>query len=112
MLAMAPARTSSLALPFFAAVVITPVPSALDRKRRSPARNPPLMRIRAGWARPVTQSPYFGSASTTVCPPAITPPASATLSRPPRNTAAMIVFDISRGKPAIASANITSPPMA
>jgi len=61
---------------------------------------------------PVTQRPYFGSASITVCPPAITPPASATFSAPPRKTSAMIAFGSSRGNPATASANMTWPPIA
>src|SRR2546425_8367571 len=112
MLATAPSSTAALTAPSFAAVVITPVPRGLDRKSRSPDRRPPLMRMRSGWTRPVTQSPYLGSASTTVCPPAITPPASATFSLPPRKTSAMIALDISRGNPATARAKSTSPPMA
>ena len=112
MLATAPARVAALAWPSFAAVVITPVPSGFDRKSRSPGLSPPLTRMRSGWTRPVTHSPYFGSLSTTVWPPAMTPPASATFSLPPRKTSAMIAFDISRGNPATASANSTSPPIA
>ena len=112
MLLMAPSSTSALAALSFAAVVITPVPRGFVKKSRSPGRRPPLMRMRSGWTRPVTQRPYFGSLSTTVWPPAITPPASTTLSLPPRNTSAMIAFDISRGKPATASAKSTSPPIA
>src|SRR5438876_4547635 len=112
MLATAPWSTSALAAWLVAAVVITPVPRGFDKKSRSPRRRPPLIRIRSGWTRPVTQRPYLGSLSTTVWPPAMTPPASTTLSLPPRNTSAMIAFDISRGKPATASANSTSPPIA
>jgi len=41
MLATAPASTSALAAPFFAAVVMTPVPSGLERKTRSPAEDHP-----------------------------------------------------------------------
>ena len=66
MLSTAPASTSALAASPFAAVVTTPVPSGFDRNSRSPGRKPPFTRIRSGWMRPVTQSPYFGSASTTV----------------------------------------------
>src|SRR5207247_7073866 len=69
MLATAPWSTARLAALSFAAVVITPVPSGFDRKSRSPDRRPPLMRMRSAWTRPVTQRPYLGSASTTVCPP-------------------------------------------
>src|SRR5205809_3569764 len=112
MLATAPCSTSALAALLLAAVVITPVPRGFDTKSRSPRRRPPLMRMRSGWTRPVTQRPYLGSLSTTVWPPAMTPPASTTLSLPPRNTSAMIAFDISRGKPATASANSVWPPIA
>src|SRR5207247_2586761 len=112
MLATAAASASSGAAPSLAAVVITPVPSGLERNTRSPARRPPLISTRSGWTRPVTQRPYFGSLSTTVWPPAMTPPASATFSAPPRKTSAMIALSMSRGKPATASANITSPPIA
>ena len=112
MLATAPSSTSAGAFSFLAAVVITPVPSGLDRNTRSPRRSPPLMRMRSGCTRPVTQSPYLGSASTTVWPPAMTPPASATFSAPPRNTSVMIFLSKSRGNPATASANSTSPPIA
>ena len=65
----------------------TPVPSGLVRKRRSPGRAPALVRMRSGWIVPVTQRPYFGSASVTVWPPAMTAPASATLSAPPAKMA-------------------------
>ena len=112
MLAMAAASAASGAAPSLAAVVITPVPSALERKSRSPGRRPPLISTRSGWTRPVTQRPYLGSLSTTVWPPAMTPPASATFSAPPRKTSATMALSISRGKPATASANITSPPIA
>ena len=112
MLRMAPWSASSPAASFFAAVTITPVPSGLVRKRRSPSRSPPLMKICLGWTHPVTHRPYFGSGSMTVCPPAITPPASVTLSAPPRNTSVTIDFGSSRGKPATARAKSTCPPIA
>ena len=112
MLSMAPASTVGSQASSFAAVAITPVPSALERKTFCPGLRPPFVRMRFGWTRPVTQSPYLGSASTTVCPPAMTPPASRTLSAPPRKTAAMISFGNSRGKPATFRAKSTSPPMA
>ena len=70
------------------------------------------MRMRLGWTLPVTARPYLGSASTTVWPPAMTPPASSTLSAPPLNTAAITSFGISRGKPATLSAKSTCPPIA
>src|SRR3989454_12201185 len=85
MLATAAASASSGAAPSLAAVVITPVPSGLERNTRSPARRPPLISTRAGWTRPVTQRPYFGSLSTTGGAPAVTPPAPAAFPAPPRN---------------------------
>ena len=112
MLSIAAVTALSGAAPSFAAVVMTPVPSGLERNSRSPARRPPLMSTRSGWTRPVTHSPYFGSLSMTVWPPAMTPPASATFSAPPRKTSATMLLSISRGKPATASANSTSPPIA
>ncbi len=112
MLCTAPSSTAGSHVSFLAAVAITPVPSGFERKTRWPGRRPPLASTRRGSTRPVTQRPYLGSASTTVCPPAITPPASRTLSAPPRNTAAMIAFGRSRGKPATFRAKSTSPPIA
>ncbi|HJM88346.1 MAG TPA: MFS transporter [Dehalococcoidia bacterium] len=54
----------------------------------------------------------FGSASIIVWPPAITPPASATFSPPPRRISATTSLSISAGKPAMLSAIVTSPPIA
>ena len=112
MLRTAPSSTAGSHASFLAAVAITPVPSGFERKSRWPGRRPPLMKMRFGWIRPVTARPYLGSASTTVWPPAMTPPASSTLSAPPLKTAAMMSLGISRGKPATLRANSTSPPMA
>ena len=112
MLCTAPSSTAGSQTSFLAAVAITPVPSGFERKTRCPARRPPLRSMRRGSTRPVTQRPYLGSASTTVCPPATTPPASRTLSAPPRKTAAMISLGRSRGKPATFRAKSTCPPMA
>ncbi len=112
MLCSAPSSTAGSHVSFLAAVVMTPVPSGLDRNTRCPARRPPLIRRWRGSTRPVTQSPYLGSVSTTVCPPAMTPPASRTLSAPPRKMAAMMSLGSSRGKPATLSANSTCPPIA
>ena len=54
------------------AVVTTPVPSRLLKIRISPTRAPDLRMTLAVSTSPVTDKPYFGSASVMECPPAIT----------------------------------------
>ena len=92
------------------AVAMTPVPSGLLRNSLWPGRSPPLIITRSGWTRPVTARPYLGSLSTTVWPPAMTPPASATLSAPPWKIRAMASRGNSLGKPATFSAKQHSTP--
>ena len=75
--------TSLPAVPPFAAVFIMPVPSGLVRMSLSPALAPLLRTTLAGWMVPVTESPYFSSWSSTLCPPTRTTPASRILSSPP-----------------------------
>ena len=90
----------------------TPVPSRLVSSRRSPGRAPPLRSSRSGWAAPMTASPYFGSGSRIVWPPASVPPASRTLDEAPSKIAASTSRGRSSGNAAIDSANRTRPPIA
>ena len=78
----------------------------------SPGFAPPLRSSLSGWAAPITASPYFGSGSRIVCPPASVPPASRTFSAAPSNTAASTSRGSSSGNAAIDSANRTRPPIA
>ena len=60
----------------------------------------------------MTASPYFGSGSRIVWPPASRPPASRTLPAAASKTAAIASRGKSSGKAAIESANRTRPPIA
>jgi len=60
----------------------------------------------------MTTSPYFGSLSLMVWPPAMTAPASFTFSAPPRRIAAMISGGRLSGKAAMFRANSGRPPIA
>ena len=60
----------------------------------------------------MTASPYFGSASRIVWPPASMPPASRTFAAAASNTAASAAFGNSSGNAAIDRANSTRPPIA
>jgi hypothetical protein len=71
-----------------------------------------LRSSRSGCAAPTTASPYFGSGSRIVWPPASVPPASRVFAAAPSNTAASTSRGSSSGKAAIASANRTRPPIA
>ena len=66
------------------AVRMMPVPSGFVSTSASPGCAPRLREDCSGCMMPVTARPYFGSASYSVWPPAMTPPASATFSAPPR----------------------------
>ena len=61
---------------------------------------------------PTTASPYFGSASRIVCPPARTAPASATFAAAASKIARTVSTGSSSGKAAIESATSGLPPMA
>ena len=78
----------------------------------SPGRAPPLRSSRSGWAAPITASPYFGSGSRIVWPPASVPPASRTLAAAPSKTAASVSRGSSSGNAAIDRAKRTRPPIA
>ncbi len=79
---------------------------------REDACAPDLRRMASGRTVPVTQRPYLGSLSITVWPPAMTPPASAIFSAPPRKISASSSAGWSSGKPTTCNASSTSPPMA
>ena len=81
----AASNTSLTALPFFKAVVTTPVPKGFVRTNTSPGLEVEFWIWAPGSTVPTTESPYFGSSSSTVCPPTMIAPASATFDAPPRN---------------------------
>ncbi len=54
-------KSDARAVWFRPAVVMTPVPSGLDKTSESPTCAPPLVINRSGWARPSATSPYLGS---------------------------------------------------
>jgi hypothetical protein len=60
----------------------------------------------------MTASPYFGSGSRIVCPPASVPPAARTTSDAPPKTSAITSRGSSSGNAAIESAKRTRPPIA
>ena len=68
------------------------MPSRFVSSSTSPGRAPPLRNSRSGCAAPMTASPYFGSGSRIVWPPARTPPASRTFAAAASNTAASAVL--------------------
>src|SRR3954469_3018110 len=80
--------------------------------RTSPARAPPLRNRRSGCAAPITASPYLGSTSRIVWPPASIPPASRTLPAAASKTVASAACGKPSGKTAMDSANRTRPPIA
>jgi len=112
MLATAGGTCAGSAASPLAAVVMMPTPSGLVSARRSPGRAPPLVRMRWGCTSPMTASPYFGSLSSTVWPPASAAPPSSTFSAPPRRISEMISSGSLGGNPQMFSASTTSPPMA
>ena len=63
------------------------MPSGFVRKTASPGRAPLLIQTPSGWTVPTTASPYFGSVSRIVCPPARIAPAARTCSSAPAKTA-------------------------
>ena len=110
--AIAASRCASEIRPCRRPLTSSPVPSRFVRSSTSPGRAPPFRNRRSGCAAPITASPYFGSESRIVWPPASTPPASRTLAAAASNTAAIAAFGKLSGKAAIDSANSTRPPIA
>jgi len=112
MTATAGARSASDRSSFLRAVVRTPTPSGLVRMRASPGRAPRLSRRSDRLTTPVTANPYFGSGSSTVWPPAMTMPASAAFSAPPRKISPSNAMPSFFGKAAMFSAVTGVAPMA
>ncbi|MNI91017.1 hypothetical protein D3C73_1486260 [compost metagenome] len=100
-------------LPFFSAVVSTPMPRGLVRYNRQPAV---AVSLRFMWrfsTSPVTARPKIGSGASIECPPARGIPASSHTARPPRITSRAISgAKTLTGQPRIAIAINGSPPMA
>ena len=105
-------RSAALVRPWREPDTRTPVPSGLVRTSRSPGRAPPLRSSLSGWAAPMTASPYFGSGSRMVWPPASVPPASRTLDDAPAKISVRTSRGRSSGNAAIDRANRTRPPIA
>ncbi len=104
------ARIASLASPLPAST--RPVPSGFVRNSASPGRAPLFGQIPFGCTVPTTASPYFGSASRIVWPPASSAPAARTCSSAAEKTAASTSFGNSSGNAAIERASSGTPPIA
>ena len=89
-----------------------PVPSGFVRNSTSPGRAPAFGQIASGRTVPTTASPYFGSSSRIVCPPARIAPASRTFSDAPASTSPRTSVGSSSGKAATESASSGAPPIA
>ncbi len=89
-----------------------PVPSALVRKTASPLRAPLFVQMPSGCTVPTTASPYFGSSSRSVCPPARMAPAARTASSAPASTSASTSMGSSSGNAVTDRASNGMPPMA
>jgi len=92
--------------------MIRPVPSGLVTNSASPGWAPFFGQIPSGWTVPTTASPYFGSASRIVCPPASSPPAARTCASAAAKIAPSISTGSSSGNAAIESARSGVPPIA
>ena len=110
--AMAPSSTGPGAFCCLPAVVMIPVPIGFVSTSESPGRAPALVICSPGPIRPVTAMPYFGSLSSTVCPPTTSIPASTALDAPPLRMRPRISLGSSTGKPTMFRANSGWPPIA
>ena len=91
----------------------TPMPSGLVSVSGTPAVPASLRMSRAGSASPVTAMPYFGSGSSTLCPPATWQPAAVATSIAPASTRrASSPGSTSRGHPSRFTATTGRPPIA
>ena len=97
---------------FFSAVVITPVPMALVRTKRSPVDAFELVICFSGFITPVTAKPYFGSSSSNVWPPMIGVFASPAFDAPPSKIEDAVSSGNCEGKPNMLRAAIGVPPTA
>ena len=82
------------------------------RNSASPGRAPAFGQIASGCTVPTTASPYFGSSSRIVCPPARIAPAARTRSSAPASTSPSTSTGSSSGNAATESASSGAPPMA
>ncbi len=89
-----------------------PVPSGFVRKSASPSLAPAFGQIASGCTVPTTASPYFGSSSRIVCPPARIAPAARTRSSAPASTSPRTSVGSSSGNAATESASSGAPPIA
>src|SRR5207245_9642936 len=104
---------SGAAVSRLTAVEITPSPTGLVSTSKSPGRAPAFVSTRAGSTDPTTASPYFGSASSIECPPAIRQPAAVATAAPPSRTRARSSNGRpSRGQPTRFNASNGAPPIA
>jgi len=81
-----------------------PVPSGFVRKSASPGCAPDFGQMPSGWTVPTTASPYLGSSSRIVCPPASSAPAARTCASAAAKSSAISSTGRSSGKAAIESA--------
>ena len=88
------------------------MPSGFVRKSASPGRAPLFGQKPSGWTVPTTASPYFGSSSRSVWPPARIAPAARTCSSAAPKIAASVSFGRLSGNAAIESASSGEPPIA
>ena len=98
--------------PLLCPLMIRPVPRGFVRNSASPGRAPFFGQIASGWAVPMTASPYLGSASRIVCPPASSAPDARTCSSAAAKMRARISVGSSSGNAAIESARSGVPPIA
>ena len=89
-----------------------PVPSGFVRKSTSPGFAPAFGQSASGRTMPTTASPYFGSSSRIVWPPARIAPAARTRSSAPASTSPSTSVGSSSGKAATESASSGAPPIA
>ena len=88
------------------------MPSGFVRNSASPGCAPDFGQTPSGWTVPTTASPYFGSLSRIVCPPARIAPAARTCASAAARIAATVSCGSSSGNSAIESASSGRPPIA
>ncbi len=94
------------------AVFNMPVPIGFVKINTSPTFAVELANTLSGCTKPVTDKPYLGSGSATVCPPTNNAPASLTLSAPPLKISDKIFGSKFSGNVTILSAIVGVPPIA
>src|SRR5206468_2089678 len=102
--AVAASTSPGSAVPFLIAEMAIPVPSALPSSSTSPGFAPAFVSTRFGSTRPVTANPYFGSRSSTLCPPTMAQSASRAAWAPPARISPSSSNGCERGHPTTFSA--------